>query len=88
MSTAIERASALWPDVAIVDIGMPVGQGLETIARLRYRVADLAVIATSRRRLTTQHERVARACGACRVVRNPERAKLRRAVRELLAARL
>jgi len=41
---ALERIPALWPDVVILDLEMPVMGGLETLAELRQRYPRLPVI--------------------------------------------
>lgn len=73
------------PDLAIVDIDLPAGEGLELIARLRWKARGLKVIAICRERKSLRRRLVAWNCGASRIVTEPESKDLVSAVVDVAA---
>ena len=83
---AVALAPSLSPDLGLVDIDMPYGEGLETIARLRQKVAGLEVMAIGLAPQGQHRRRVAAACGASVVISGHGIDALVLAIRKYLAA--
>ncbi|HLF57790.1 MAG TPA: response regulator transcription factor [Thermoanaerobaculia bacterium] len=88
VAATVERAIAVRPDVALVDILMPDGSGIEALRRIRARAPEVRVVLlTSVEDESAIREAVA-AGAAGYLLKDLSRAELVRAVRDAAAGRL
>jgi CheY-like chemotaxis protein len=67
----VELYRATSPDVVILDLVMPVQEGLETIAKLRKEFPNVVIVAMSGKTAATTMLTVARRLGAVAVLQKP-----------------
>ena len=81
---ALDVAPIVAPDLAIVDVDDPLGEGFEVMTRLQKAMAELEIIAICRVPPGHRRRRIARMCGAKTIVTKPMSSQLIAAVQALV----
>src|SRR5207248_2304027 len=84
-ATAVEQIDQLNPDLAIIDISLRSGSGIELIKDLQARRPELPVLVLSMHDESLYAERVRRAGGRCYVMKQEGGKKIMQAIRQVLA---
>ncbi len=85
LSSAIRQAGAACPDVALVDLEMPGGEGYETIRQLARRFPGTTLIALTAHDDAATRESAARAGAVAVLVKGMELPELVNAIQEAVA---
>jgi len=85
---AVERIAALKPDLAIVDISLKTGNGLELIKDVQVRNPAVAVLVISMHDESLYAERVLRAGGRGYVMKQEGGKKIMQAIRQVLSGQV
>src|SRR5947207_8635983 len=87
-ATAVEQIDQLNPDLAIIDISLRSGNGIELIKDLQARQPELPVLVLSMHDESLYAERVLRAGGRGYVMKQEGGKKLMQAIRQVLSGRI